>query len=69
MSTAYTHTTAQNRNEIQSRYPDLVFLPDGIILEIDPEPATADPLQLSRNEEGYLYAFRIPAAHIIGPVR
>lgn len=46
-----------------------VFLPDGIILAIDPEPAADDPLQLNRNEEGYLYAFRVPAAHITGPIQ
>ena len=45
------------------------FLPDGIILAIDPEPEYADPLSLSRNEEGYLYAYRIPAAHILGPIQ
>lgn len=45
------------------------FLRDGIILEIDPEPKYADPLRLSRNEEGYLCTYRIPAAHIIGPIR
>ena len=46
-----------------------LFLPDGIILAIDPDPEYADPLSLSRNEEGYLYAYRIPAAHIIGPIQ
>lgn len=45
-----------------------LWLPDGIIHAIDPEPDAADPLTPSRNEEGYLYVFRVPPAHIIGPV-